>query len=62
MRQHANIMNIQDQLYDSIAKTKKLAGVKVEDINVLDKTGKSTRMIWVAHDFGFLGGSLGKCI
>jgi acetyl-CoA carboxylase beta subunit len=46
----------QDQLYDSIAKTESLAGVKVECISI---PGSSTRVVWVSHNFGFLGGSLG---
>lgn len=49
----------QDQLYDSIAKTNRLAGVRVELVNVELDTGKSTKVVWVQHDFGFLGGSLG---
>lgn len=44
----------QEQLYDSIAKTQRLAGVKVE---LLDVAGE--KIVWVQHDFGFLGGSLG---
>jgi acetyl-CoA carboxylase carboxyl transferase subunit beta len=45
----------QDQLYDAIAKTNTLAGVKVE---CLTFPGES-KMVWVTHNFGFLGGSLG---
>jgi acetyl-CoA carboxylase beta subunit len=44
----------QDQLYDSIAKTQRLAGVKVELVKI-----DNTEIVWVQHDFGFLGGSLG---
>jgi acetyl-CoA carboxylase beta subunit len=44
-----------DQLNDSIAKTKALAGVKVE---LLSAPGTQS-VVWVAHNFGFLGGSLG---
>ena len=44
----------QDQLYDSIAKTQRLAGVKVELVDI-----GGTKIVWVQHDFGFLGGSLG---
>lgn len=46
----------QDQLNDSIAKTEVLAGVKVE---LLQIPGTSTDIVWVTHNFGFLGGSLG---
>jgi acetyl-CoA carboxylase carboxyl transferase subunit beta len=45
----------QDQLYDSIAKTDALAGVRVERLSY---PGKGD-IIWVTHNFGFLGGSLG---
>lgn len=45
----------QDQLYDAIAKTNTLAGVKVE---CLTFPGDS-KIVWVTHNFGFLGGSLG---
>lgn len=51
----------QDQLNDSIAKTEVLAAVKVEVVKVplsLDGTHVQ-EMVWVAHNFGFLGGSLG---
>lgn len=43
-----------DQLNDSIAKTSVLAGVKVELVR-----HESATMVWVSHNFGFLGGSLG---
>jgi acetyl-CoA carboxylase beta subunit len=52
----------QDQLNDSIAKTEVLAGVKVERISVpVDIAGKTVlqELVWVTHNFGFLGGSLG---
>jgi len=49
----------QDQLYDSIAKTGKLAGVRVELVEAGLDSGDSTKIVWVQHDFGFLGGSLG---
>ena len=45
----------QDQLYDSVAKTDKLAGVFVEHI----KVSPSLEIVWVTHNFSFLGGSLG---
>jgi acetyl-CoA carboxylase carboxyl transferase alpha subunit len=48
----------QDQLYDSIAKTKRLAGVRSELIEV-PVNGENVKVVWVQHDFGFLGGSLG---
>ena len=44
----------QDQLYDSIAKTSALAGVKVE---LIEDNG--VKLVLVQHNFGFLGGSLG---
>lgn len=48
----------QDQLNDSIAKTKALAAVKVEVVSI--PVGDSQQeVVWVAHNFGFLGGSLG---
>jgi acetyl-CoA carboxylase beta subunit len=48
----------QDQLNDSIAKTQVLAAVKVEHLTV--KFGSVTQeIVWVTHNFGFLGGSLG---
>lgn len=47
----------QDQLYDSIAKTNELAGVKV---SLLPPSSECpTQIVWVSHNFGFLGGSLG---
>ena len=48
-----------DQLYDSISKTKKLAGVVVEDIRIQIDVESYVEVVWVSHDFGFLGGSLG---
>lgn len=50
---------MQDQLYDSIAKTGCLAGVKVELITFELPTGSPFKIVWVAHNFAFLGGSLG---
>lgn len=50
----------QDQLYDSIAKTKALAGVKVQIAELPGvKPGSTIKVVWVSHLFGFLGGSLG---
>ena len=49
----------QDQLYDSIAKTETLAGVKVECLTISDTSGTPKKLVWVSHNFGFLGGSLG---
>lgn len=49
----------QDQLNDSIAKTSVLSAVKVEVIRVPLASGKVASIVWVAHNFGFLGGSLG---
>jgi acetyl-CoA carboxylase beta subunit len=45
---------LSSQLYDSIAKTKELAGVKVELLTVGQQ-----QIVWVSHNFAFLGGSLG---
>ncbi len=52
---------MQDQLNDSIAKTELLAAVKVEVIKVPLDVGHEVcqELVWVAHNFGFLGGSLG---
>ena len=47
----------QDQLYDSIAKTKVLSGVLVCEKNIPLETGKFAKVVWVTHDFGFLGGN-----
>lgn len=44
----------QDQLNDSIAKTSVLCGVKVDLV-----TAGHVKMVWVTHNFSFLGGSLG---
>lgn len=53
----------QDQLYDSIAKTNELAGVKVEVLSIpTTATAAATgtiKVVWVSHIWGFLGGSLG---
>ena len=45
----------QDQLNDSIAKTSVLCGVKVELLTI----NSGNRIVWVTHNFSFLGGSLG---
>ena len=49
----------QDQLNDSIAKTNLLAAVKVELVTIPISDTVSQKVVWVAHNFGFLGGSLG---
>ena len=53
----------QDQLNDSIAKTNVLSGIKVEKVVIpveLSSTeSKTQEILWVTHNFGFLGGSLG---
>ena len=61
----------QDQLNDSIAKTNVLVGVKVEkviipiELSSLSSNSESSpailnqEILWVTHNFGFLGGSLG---
>jgi acetyl-CoA carboxylase beta subunit len=50
---------MQDQLYDAIAKTSQLSAVRCEVAEVQSPRG-AVRMVWVSHDFGFLGGSLGS--
>jgi acetyl-CoA carboxylase beta subunit len=47
-----------DQIAESVAKTKELAGVKVEVVTLPGVQG-NIRIVWVTHSFGFLGGSLG---
>ena len=53
-----------DQLRDAVAKTSKVAAVEVSvkslpvDLEGVTKT-KEIQAVWAAHDFGFLGGSLG---
>jgi acetyl-CoA carboxylase beta subunit len=49
----------QDQLYDSISKTKSLAGVAVR-LRTIEAFGGSIQVVWVYHNFSFLGGSLGS--
>lgn len=59
----------QDQLNDSITKTNALAGVKVELVSLRGGASSSSSMssspsasnkvVWVTHNFAFLGGSLG---
>ena len=51
-------MNTQDQLRDGIAKTGQLSAVRVELVE-LDCSQGRARVVWVSHNFGFLGGSLG---
>jgi len=47
-------LHIPDQLTDAIAKTKVVCGVKVER-RYIGKASK-TEVVYVQHDFGFLGG------
>mmetsp|Transcript_630 Transcript_630/g.1113 ORF Transcript_630/g.1113 Transcript_630/m.1113 type:complete len:333 (+) Transcript_630:4-1002(+) len=50
----------QDQLNDSIAKTSVLAAVKVERLKIpLANSNFVQEVVWVTHNFSFLGGSLG---
>ena len=50
----------QDQLNDSIAKTDALAGVEVKLVEVCNaQDNKTVKIVWVTHNFQFLGGSLG---
>ena len=60
----------QDQLNDSITKTNALAGVKVELVSLRGGASSSSsssssspsasnKVVWVTHNFAFLGGSLG---
>lgn len=46
-----------DQLTDAIAKTKVVCGVKVERKSI-GKEGDTTEVVYVQHDFGFLGALL----
>ena len=50
-----------DQLRDAVAKTSKVAAVEVsvKSLPVDGKITKEIKAVWAAHDFGFLGGSLG---
>lgn len=56
-----NGRSYEDQINDSIAKTKELAGVKVEVITIpsINNNNNNIQIVWVTHSFGFLGGSLG---
>ncbi len=56
---HGHFFFVQDQLNDSIAKTEVLAGVKVELVTIPVKGSADVKIVWVTHNFGFLGGSLG---
>ena len=49
----------QDQLYDAIAKTNVLAGISVKEMDIGTGANGNIRVVWVQHEFGFLGGSLG---
>jgi acyl-CoA carboxylase subunit beta len=46
-------------LNDSVAKTNLLAAVKVEVVRVPSYNESFQDVVWVAHNFSFLGGSLG---
>jgi len=45
-------------LSDSIAKTGQLSAIHVEVVDAACSQG-TARVVWVSHNFGFLGGSLG---
>ncbi|KAJ1445024.1 hypothetical protein M885DRAFT_626577 [Pelagophyceae sp. CCMP2097] len=47
-----------DQLVDAVRKTKQHCAVRV-DLRQVRKGGESVDVVWVQHDFAFLGGSLG---
>ncbi len=49
---------MQEQLNEAIAKTGQLSAVSVQLIDVSCAFGVA-RVVWVAHNFDFLGGSLG---
>ena len=51
--------SFEGQLHDAVAKTGRLAGVRVDLIETPLESGKVCKIVWVQHDFGFLGGSLG---
>uniref|UniRef100_A0A0G4HNQ6 acetyl-CoA carboxytransferase n=1 Tax=Chromera velia CCMP2878 TaxID=1169474 RepID=A0A0G4HNQ6_9ALVE len=48
-----------DQLNDAITKTGHLAGVKVDLVEILAEGPAPIQIVWVSHNFAFLGGSLG---
>jgi acetyl-CoA carboxylase carboxyl transferase alpha subunit len=50
-----------DQLQDSIRKTKELSAIRVtkRSLPISGGAGESVDVVWVQHDFGFMGGSLG---
>ncbi len=49
----------QDQLAEGIAKTGQLSAVRVQVLDVPGDQGVA-RIVWVSHNFSFLGGSLGS--
>mmetsp|Transcript_6589 Transcript_6589/g.8913 ORF Transcript_6589/g.8913 Transcript_6589/m.8913 type:complete len:1331 (-) Transcript_6589:113-4105(-) len=48
-----------DSIKRSVAKTNALCGVSVELRNIESGKGDKMPIVWVQHNFGFLGGSLG---
>lgn len=48
----------QDQLNEAIAKTGQLSAISVKLVDAPCALG-TARVVWVTHNFGFLGGSLG---
>ena len=47
------------QLDSAIAKTGKVCAVECSVRNIQGTDGRTTQVVWLAHDFKFLGGSLG---
>ena len=47
-----------DQLQDSIRKTQQLSAIRVH-LRTLPASSGPIEVVWVQHDFGFMGGSLG---
>jgi acetyl-CoA carboxylase carboxyl transferase alpha subunit/acetyl-CoA carboxylase carboxyl transferase beta subunit len=48
-----------NSLKDAVSKTKALSGVKVELRTIESEKGEKMNVVWVSHNFAFLGGSLG---
>jgi acetyl-CoA carboxylase beta subunit len=51
----------QDQLHEAVAKTKGFCGVDVS-LRTVTFAGKEVPVVWVAHNFAFLGGCVRACV
>jgi len=51
----------QDQLHEAVAKTKGFCGVDVS-LRTVTFAGKEVPVVWVAHNFAFLGGCVHACV